>query len=179
MASALMWALAAGACAKSQPERDRAGDGEPAGGASAPPPRIAPEEAERGRKACDSYVEQVCNCALAKPELAAECDMARARPQALDMSLRAAMAEGNATERDRRAIHANALQIARACIEDAAALIPRGCAAPGASEPAPNARDATTPARARPSSARRKTPVGSGPVPAPPPEPEPIQDQTK
>lgn len=117
--------------------------------------RRSAAEAERGRQACRSYVAQVCACAEKDAELNSECDMARSRPQALEMSLRAAVADGNATEKDRRSIQANAEQIARACIEDAAALVKRGCAAP------------------RP---------GSGPVPAPPPEPEPAgvpPDQTR
>ncbi len=121
---------------------------------AAQPTGMSAAEAERGRQACRSYVDQVCACAEKDAELASECDMARARPQALEMSLRSAVAEGNATEKDRRSIQANAEQIARACIEDAAALVKRGCAAPGIPRS----------------------------VPAPPPEPEPAAappDQTR
>jgi hypothetical protein len=118
------------------------------------PSGMSAAEAERGRQACRSYVAQVCSCAEKDAELASECDMARARPQALEMSLRSAVAEGNATDKDRRSIQANAEQIARACIEDAAALVKRGCAAPRSPRSAP----------------------------APPPEPEPAgvpPDQTR
>lgn len=146
-------ALAAlGGCKKS----DRAASEPPAARpeAAAEPSGMSAAEAERGREACKSYVAQVCACAEKDAELASECDMARARPQALDMSLRSAAAEGNATAKDRRSIQANAEQIASACIEDAAALVKRGCAAPRAPRS----------------------------VPAPPPEPEPAaapQDQTR
>jgi hypothetical protein len=139
----------------------RKADREPSEAGPAPAPRLSEAEAERGRKACEGYVDQVCDCALRVPELTEECEMARSRPRALDMNLRAAMAEGNATERDRRAIQANAEQIARACIEDAAALVVRGCERPATG----GDRESTRP--------------GSGPVPAPPPEPERIQDPTK
>jgi len=91
------------------------------------PSPISATEAERGRQACDSYADQVCDCALAQPDLTGECDLARSRPGAFELNLRSAMAEGNASLRDRSAIQANARKIARACIEDAAALIKRGC----------------------------------------------------
>lgn len=158
---AVLAALAAPACKKG-------GDGEPAPGqrAASAPPRISQEEADRGRQACQSYADQVCECALKISDLAGECDMARARPKALDLNLRAAMADGNATERDRAAIQANAEQIARACIEDTAGLVKRGCPAPERAPKAPTTGE--EPAR-----------PGSGPVPAPPPEPERIQDQTR
>src|SRR5262245_31662213 len=88
---------------------------------------IGPQEADRGREACQSYVDQVCDCALKIADLTGECEVSRSRPKALEMNLRAAMATGNANERDRLAIQANARLIVRACIEDAAALVKRGC----------------------------------------------------
>jgi hypothetical protein len=117
LATALLMTSACGR--RKSDERGQSG----AGG----PPRITAQEADRGRQACQSYVDQVCDCALKVADLTSECDLARSRPKALEMNLRAAMAEGNATERDRRAIQANARQIAEACIEDAAALVKRGC----------------------------------------------------
>ena len=101
---------------------------EPAQGSGPPPPEpISSTEADRGRKACETYAEQVCHCALAKPELTSECELARARPAALDQNLRAARAAGNTTVRDVVSIQANARKIARACIQDGAALVVRGC----------------------------------------------------
>jgi hypothetical protein len=106
---------------------DRSG----AGAREAGPPPIGADEAARGRKACQGYVDRVCECALKVPDLSGECELARSRPGALDLNLRAAAAQGNATLRDRIAVQNNARAIARACIEDTAALARRGCA-PGA-----------------------------------------------
>lgn len=89
---------------------------------------IPAEEAERGRQACEHYADQVCECALKEAELSGECELARTRPGALDLNLRAAAAKGNANQRDRMSIQSNARSIARACIEDTAALVKRGCA---------------------------------------------------
>ena len=113
----------------------------PATKASTAPNAMSADEAERGRKACQGYADQVCDCALEQPDLSAECDLARTRPGAFDMNLRAAAAEGNTTLRDRVSIQHNARAIAQACIEDSAAMVTRGCAisespAPDRSAPA-------------------------------------------
>jgi hypothetical protein len=102
---------------------------------------VTASEAETGRKACAAYVAQVCACAADKPDLKSECEMAKARPQAFEMNTRAAMAEGDASSKDRRILIANSRKIMRACIEDGAALAKQGCpmAAPGAATPAPPA----------------------------------------
>jgi hypothetical protein len=117
------------------------------------PPPIGAEEAERGKKACQGYADHVCECALKLPDLAGECDLARTRPGALDLNLRAAAAQGNATLRDRVAVQNNARAIARACIEDTAALLKRGCAlsAPSETRASPAPADGTT---ARPAASR-------------------------
>ncbi|HKE15495.1 MAG TPA: hypothetical protein VKB80_11545 [Kofleriaceae bacterium] len=99
-----------------------------AGAREAGPPPIGADEAERGRKACQGYVDKVCECALEVADLSSECELARSRPGALDLNIRAAAAAGNATLRDRIAVQNNARAIARACIEDTAALARRGCA---------------------------------------------------
>jgi hypothetical protein len=144
-----VWAAGSG-CSKRKSNEEGTGSG----GDPAAPPRIGVQEADRGRQACQSYADQVCDCALKIADLTSECDLARSRPSALDMNLRAAMAEGNATERDRRVIQANARKIAQACIEDAAALVTRGCpisrAEPGAREspPQPGGTPAQAPAPA-------------------------------
>jgi hypothetical protein len=139
-AGALLLAFLIVGCGKSD-------EGEQA--ASAPPKMpnpITAEEATRGRQACETYVDQVCECALKVEDLTSECELARTRPGALDLNLRAAAAEGSANLRDRVAIQANARAIARACIQDAAALVKRGCeisaetAAPSGSAPAGSAK---------------------------------------
>ena len=149
MKTLFMVALLLVGCAKKEEAVDEAPS-------SAPP--IAAAEADRGRKACQAYVDQVCECALKSADLAGECELARSRPEALDMNMRAAMAEGNATERDRVAIQANARKIAQACIEDSAALAKRGCAMPGvsgagAAAPGSDPGSAAPPAEAAPAPA--------------------------
>ncbi len=112
--------------------------------AEAPPPageRLPDSEAQLGRQACEAYVAQVCACAPAQPELKGECDMAKARPEAFQLNTRAALAQGDADGKDRRAMIANARKIMRSCIEDAAALAKRGC--PMAAAPPPAGESAT------------------------------------
>lgn len=124
--AAIMVALAlalAGGCKKKSDDAAR----EQGAGGQPPPTPISATEADTGRKACDAYVEHVCDCALKLPELAEQCDLAGAQPDALDMNLRAAMAEGNANDEDRRALLANTRKIVRACIEQSAALAAKGC----------------------------------------------------
>jgi len=139
-ASALLLAFLAAGCGKSD-EGERG-----AGAAPQMPNPISADEATRGRQACETYVDQVCECALKVEDLTSECELARTRPGALDLNLRAAAAEGSANLRDRVAIQANARAIARACIQDAAALVKRGCevsaetAAPSSSAPAESAK---------------------------------------
>ncbi len=134
---------------------------EPAqGNATAPPPNpISSTEADRGRQACERYADQVCECALAQPDLTSECELARTRPDALDLNLRAAMATGNTTTRDLVSIQANARKIARACIQDAGALVKRGCpiseAAATRASPAPAGMTAR-PAAPEPEPARSR-----------------------
>jgi hypothetical protein len=114
----LAGALASG-CKKSKEEEGGTKD--------MPPDPITRGEADMGRKACEAYVESVCDCALAVPALAEQCDLARAQPEALDMNLRSAMAQGNQTMEDRRALIANTRKIMRVCIEEQSKLATKGC----------------------------------------------------
>lgn len=95
--------------------------------AVAPPtvPELSASEIERGRDACRIYAERVCRCADEKPELATECELARARPGALEMTLEGA--EGQSSARDTAAIRVSARQIIRSCIEADAKLDPAIC----------------------------------------------------
>jgi hypothetical protein len=112
-------ALLAAGCREKKPA-----EGEP------PPPAtelMAQGEAEVGKAACNAYVEQVCGCVDKMADLQEECELSRARPDAFEMNTRAAMAQGDANTKDRRALIANARKIMRSCIEDAAALAKKGC----------------------------------------------------
>ena len=138
---AALVASLAGGCKKSK-EEPAAG-----GGPERPPSPITPAEADTGRKACAAYVEHVCDCALKLPELAEQCDLAGAQPDALEMNLRAALAEGNATDEDRRALLANTRKIMRSCIEQSAALAAKGCPMDPPEQPEPvDPGEATAPA---------------------------------
>lgn len=126
---AVALAMASGACKKTEEE--------PAGSGGAPPVEsLASSEVEMGRKACAAYVAQVCGCVEKQPDLKEECEMARARPDAFEMNTRASLAEGDASGKDRRILIANSRKIMRACIEDAAALVKKGCAPPASPTPA-------------------------------------------
>jgi hypothetical protein len=128
--------------------RGEEGAGAGAGAAIDPGPPAMPDpisaaEAQTGRDACTAYGAQACRCADQLEELRSDCEMSAARLEALDLNLRAAMAEGDATDEDRRVLVANARKIMRSCIEDASALVVRGCPlkdesggeAPGAATP--------------------------------------------
>ena len=131
-AAALGLALALAGC-KGTPDEAPAPGGaaaEPGGAAAPEPPElISASEAQTGRDACKAYGEQVCRCAGEEgmEELKAECEMSASRLEALELNLRAAVAEGDATLEDRRAVAANARKIVRSCIEEASALASRGC----------------------------------------------------
>ncbi len=124
-----------------------------------PPPAIEPMgdgEADVGRQACNAYVQQVCGCVGKMPELKDECEMAKARPNAFEMNTRAAMAQGNADSKDRRALVANARKIMRSCVEDSSALVKKGC---------PLETSAVAPAT--PAAPAPATPAAPVPPPAP------------
>jgi hypothetical protein len=114
---------------------------------------MSPGEAEFGRKACEAYVAQVCACAPRVPAVQPDCDVAKARPEALEMNLRAALAPGNATSTDREALLTNTRQIIRDCVEAGSELVKKGC------PPAPPPGAPTAPAAPSPS-----TPPEPGPA---------------
>ena len=170
-----MIAIALAAVAAAGCEEKKPGKGEPV------PPAIEPMgqgEQEVGHEACNAYVAQVCGCVAKMPDLKEECEMAKARPNAFEMNTRAAMAQGDANTKDRKALVANARKIMRSCIEDGAELAKKGCpmaAPPGTTgtttAPAAPAAPATpgTPAPATPGSPAPATPAPAAPAPAPAP----------
>jgi len=84
-------------------------------------------EAERGRKACASYVERVCACADGEATLAEDCELAKGRPEALDLALRAVASTQDRPDEDRWAIDDNARKIIQSCIEADLELDPQRC----------------------------------------------------
>jgi hypothetical protein len=106
--------LGLGACKKSEPPPP-------------PPPAAAiPQiEVKRAQDACKAYVDKVCACARSHPDLADSCKLARALPDALQVSLEVG-SSGDSTRRDVLQTQDSVRKIAKECIEELARL-PAGC----------------------------------------------------
>jgi hypothetical protein len=74
------------------------------------------EEVTRGRKACDAYVLRVCECAKTHADMAEECALAKARPEAFQLNLDVAKSEG-LSKVELQAGKLAARKIAAACFE--------------------------------------------------------------
>jgi hypothetical protein len=94
-----------------------------------PPPSAAPAlpatEVKRAQDACKAYVDKVCGCARTMPALEQPCRLARALPDAIQVSLEVG-ASAETAERDVRQVQAGVRKIAKQCIEELARL-PAGC----------------------------------------------------
>jgi hypothetical protein len=74
------------------------------------------EEVTRGLKACDAYVQRVCECAKNHADMAEECALAKARPEAFRLNLDVAKSEG-LSKVEMQAGKVAARKIAAACFE--------------------------------------------------------------
>jgi hypothetical protein len=83
-------------------------------------------EVQRGQDACKVYVEHVCSCAAQKPELAKECDLAKALPQAIEISLSVAANPDSKPDIVEQS-YANVRKTVGTCIEQTAKLPAAGC----------------------------------------------------
>ena len=111
----MMCALALG-CSKSESE--------PAATSSVP--ALPEAEVERAQEACTRYVARVCKCAEGDPSLQSECDLAKARPSALQTNLEIVSASGlNSIEV--KAVQKAIRNIASACFEADNRLDPGRC----------------------------------------------------
>jgi hypothetical protein len=125
--------VAAAACGKGADEEAPA---EPV----APPP-LSEAAATQLRAACDVYVAHVCGCAAAQASdaaLAEQCGLARAIPEALDLSIGAAQATNNSAL-NQTGLLANVNKIQKNCVEQSARLetrCPRASVAPAGATPA-------------------------------------------
>ncbi|HSD87887.1 MAG TPA: hypothetical protein VLB44_10255 [Kofleriaceae bacterium] len=72
--------LAAGGCSKKQEHKKT----------EKPVPTMSDTEIRRGQDACKIYVDRACACATSKPDLAKECELAKALPDALRIGLEVA-----------------------------------------------------------------------------------------
>ncbi len=103
------------ACSKKQAEQAPADDR---------PAPLPAAELQRGKDACTAYVEKICACT--EPAAKAECDLAKALPDALQVGLEVS----TSPDSDRQAvIHANdsMRKTIKECIEQAAKLPALGC----------------------------------------------------
>jgi len=83
------------------------------------PARIEPlpkAEVERAQKACTTYVERVCACAEAHPELSQQCELAKASPGALQINLDLLASVGLEVA-EQKAVKVEARKIAAVCFE--------------------------------------------------------------
>ena len=83
-------------------------------------------EIQRGQDACKVYVEKVCACAAQKPELAKQCELSKALPQAIEISL--SVANNPDSKKDIvEQSYANVRKTVGNCIEETAKLPAAGC----------------------------------------------------
>jgi hypothetical protein len=94
--------------------------------AEAPVKPIPAEEVKRGQDACKAYVDQVCACARKVPAVQAQCDAARAMPEALNLQVEFASA-GDTNKNDVLAAQAGVRKVVKTCIEETAKLPGLGC----------------------------------------------------
>ena len=85
------------------------------------PKPISVAERERGKNACEAYVERLCTCAKAKPELAERCELKHAKPEALVLALEVDDSP-EAAPREVAQAQDQARKIIAKCIEENAAL---------------------------------------------------------
>ncbi len=108
--------LALPACSKKQASE----------GQEAAPSPLPKAEAERGMKACEAYVARLCACAETHPELAEDCTLAKARPQAFALNLELSATAGLESA-DQTAVKVEARKIAAGCFEADSKLDPEMC----------------------------------------------------
>lgn len=95
-----------------------------------PPPSDVPvmpaSEIKRGQDACRAYVDKVCGCAATVPALQQPCSLARALPDAMQVSL-AVAGNPESKRRDVLQAHESVRNIVKECIEQTARLPAAGC----------------------------------------------------
>jgi hypothetical protein len=103
------------------------------GQAESMPPAISESERVRGMEACQAYVQEVCACAKAKPEVGAlgeACELAPAKISSLTLVLQLNRAPADADER--AGTGNTARRIIGSCISAQADLYSQGCPRPSA-----------------------------------------------
>jgi hypothetical protein len=83
-------------------------------------------EIKRGQDACKAYVAKVCGCAETDAALHQPCELARALPDAIEVSLSVAT-NPDSTRQDVVQAHDSVRKIVKECIEQTAKLAAAGC----------------------------------------------------
>lgn len=84
------------------------------------------EEIDRGRTACQSYVDRVCECAKTQAGMADECALAKGRPEALKLNIDLMTSPGLPVV-EAKAVKVEARKIIAACFADEGRLDPATC----------------------------------------------------
>ncbi|HEY5920194.1 MAG TPA: hypothetical protein VIV11_00930 [Kofleriaceae bacterium] len=91
-----------------------------------PAPQMPAEEVKRSEDACKTYVERVCACATQVPDVAKQCELSRALPEAVRIGLEIA-ASPDSTPDIVQQSYASVRKTAKECIEQLAKLPALGC----------------------------------------------------
>ena len=97
--------------------------------APAPEPKapvMSAAEIQRSKDACADYVQKVCACADKVPAVKQQCALARALPDAVQLSLQVA-ASPDSKRDDVLGAQASVRKTAKECIEETARLPTLGC----------------------------------------------------
>jgi hypothetical protein len=89
-------------------------------------PAMPATEVKRAEDACKAYVDKVCGCARTMPALEQPCRLARALPDAVQVSVEVG-ASTDTAERDVRQVQSGVRKLAKQCIEELARLPAAGC----------------------------------------------------
>jgi hypothetical protein len=89
-------------------------------------PAMPASEIRRGQDACKAYVDKICACAETSPALKQPCGLARALPEAIQVSLDVA-ATADSSRRDVLQAQDSVRKIVKECIEETAKLPATGC----------------------------------------------------
>lgn len=99
-------------------------DAEPSQSGAAP--QMPAAEIQRSQDACKHYVERVCACAAQVPDVAKQCELARALPEAVRIGLEVAASPDSKPDIAQQSL-TSVRKTAKECIEQTAKLPALGC----------------------------------------------------
>ena len=89
-------------------------------------PAMPEAEVKRSQDACAQYVERVCACAEKVPDVAKQCELARALPEAVRIGLEVAASPDSKPDIVQQS-YTSVRKTAKECIEQTAKLPALGC----------------------------------------------------